>query len=388
MSDSSAARRIGSTGGAGNAAAAMISGAPSASSGLHSGRFYWQVLVRAVVAASLVHLAFCGLFFALGAPLMGWANVGSIALYGTAYGLLRQRLNRPAVVLVWVELLGHALIATLVLGWDSGFHYYVLLMMPMVFMSRVRRRYTNAVLGLALAAFYLGLDMLSHHVAPLNGLAPGVLAAVRAFNVLVTLALLAHLATFYLRAVVRAETRLHDLATTDPLTGLANRRRALDVADLHLARRRSDGAPMSLILGDVDHFKSVNDRHGHEVGDQVLIAVAGAMQAATREADTVCRWGGEEFLIVLPDTGPAEALQVAERVREAVQRAQVRQGGELLAVTITLGVSTLRPMEPLSHAIARADTALYRGKAEGRNRCVGDGTAETAVLQGELALEH
>lgn len=365
MPDSSAARRTG-----------------------HTGRSYWQVLVRAVVAASLVHVTFAGLFFALSAPLMGWVNVASVAMYGGAYALLRHRWNRAALVLVWAELLVHALVATRALGWESGFHYYVLLMMPMVFMSPVRRARTKVLLGVALAAFYLGLDLLAHHQAPLVVLTPGALDAVRTVNIVATLALLAHLANFYLRAVMGAETRLHDLATTDPLTGLANRRRALDVADLHLARRRRDGAPMSLILGDVDHFKSVNDRHGHEVGDQVLIAVAQAMQVATREADTVCRWGGEEFLILLPDTGPAEALQVAERVRAAVQRAQVPHGGERLGVTITLGVSTLHTLEPLSQAIARADAAMYRGKVEGRNRCVGDGTGDTPATQRELALEY
>jgi diguanylate cyclase len=363
-----------------------MSHSPAARRSGHAGRSYWQVLVRAVVAASVVHVVFCGLFFALGAPLMVWANIGSIVLYAAAYVLLRRRVNRAGMVLVWTELLSHALVATRVLGWDSGFHYYVLLMMPMVFMSPVRRQHTKAVLGVALAAFYLGLDLLSHHYPPLNHLTPEALAAVRAFNVIATLVLLAHLANFYLRAVMRAETRLHDLATTDPLTGLANRRRALDVANLHLARRRSDGAPMSLILGDVDHFKLVNDRHGHEVGDHVLIAVAQAMQGATRDADTVCRWGGEEFLIVLPDTGPTEAMQVAERVRDAVQRTQATQGGQRLGVTITLGVSTLHPMEPLSEAIARADDAMYRGKIDGRNRCVADGTDEAQAAQGELAL--
>ncbi|MBL0729305.1 GGDEF domain-containing protein [Piscinibacter sp. HJYY11] len=354
----------------------------------HTGRSYWQALVQAVVAASLVHVAFCALFFALSAPLMGWANVGSIVLYGAAYALLRKRYNRPALALIWVELLTHALVATRVLGWESGFHYYVLLMMPMVFMSPVRGEHTKVVLGLLLAVFYLGLDWMSHHRAPLAVLTPGALDGVRAFNIVATLVLLAHLANYYLRAVMRAEMRLHDLATTDPLTGLANRRRALDVAGLHLARRRSDGAPMSVILGDVDHFKSVNDWHGHEVGDQVLIAVAKAMQSATRDGDTVCRWGGEEFLIVLPDTDAAEALRVAERVRHAVQHTHLAQADQALSVTITLGVSTLQALEPLSAGIARADAAMYRGKIAGRNRCEGDAPPAPSLPRREPALAH
>jgi diguanylate cyclase len=263
-----------------------------------------------------------------------------------------------------------------VLGWESGFHYYVLLMVPMVFVSPSRTLHVKMALGVALALFYAGIDYLGHHHAALTPISPAGMAAVRYFNIATSLALLAYLAHFYLGAVLSAERRLQTLATTDALTDLANRRRALDVAAQQLGRRRRDGTPLSLILGDVDHFKSINDRFGHDVGDRVLVEVAQALRRATREYDTVCRWGGEEFLVVLPETALSAALQVAERAREAVQQARVSHNGHVLVATITLGVSTLRDGESLEDAIARADAAMYRGKVGGRNRCVGEDLAQ------------
>jgi diguanylate cyclase len=340
--------------------------------GRHSHRSYWLVLTRAVVAGAIVHLLFGALFLVLGATPMVGVNLGSVGLYLLAWGMLRQRRNRIAVVLVWAEILLHAAVATRVLGWDSGFHYYVLVMLPMVFVSPTRHQFAKVGLGLLIGGYYLALDSLGHHHAPLASIAPGAMNLVRMFNIATTLLLLAVLANFYLRAVLRAERRLHDLATTDTLTSLANRRRGLEVAVQHLGRRRRDGAPLSFILGDVDHFKSVNDRFGHDKGDRLLTQVAQALQGAVREHDTVCRWGGEEFLIVLPGTALAPALQVAERVREAVNALVLPTDTGPMTTSITLGVSTLRDGEALEDTIARADAAMYRGKLAGRNRCTAE----------------
>jgi diguanylate cyclase len=338
----------------------------------HTGRSYWQALTRAALAAALVHLAFSGVFLALHAPLLAWANLGSVAIYAGIYRLLQRRRNKRAVVLLWAEILLHALVATLVVGWDSGFHYYLLVMMPLVFVSPSRRLRIKLLLGATLAGFYIGLDAYARSHPPVSPIAAGALDLVRCFNIAATFTLLAYLAHYYFGAVLRAERRLHDLATTDVLTGLANRRRVMQVASQQLGRRRRDGTPLSFMLGDVDHFKAVNDRHGHDTGDRVLIKVAGAMKAATREADTVSRWGGEEFLVVLPETDLATALMVAERVRESVRQISVMHGSQAVNVTITLGVSTLRDGESLDDAIARADAAMYQGKIDGRNRSVAE----------------
>ncbi|SEP44786.1 diguanylate cyclase (GGDEF) domain-containing protein [Methylobacterium sp. ap11] len=155
---------------------------------------------------------------------------------------------------------------------------------------------------------------------------------------------------------------LETLAHTDLLTSLFNRRK-LDEA---LAEATEDRErPLSLILGDIDNFKSVNDRHGHKVGDQVLIAFAGLLRDAVRPTDILGRWGGEEFMLLCPDTDLAAAVALAERLRQRVEETALPEAGTR---TCSFGVATLAPGESTDSLVGRADAALYRCKRNGRNR--------------------
>ncbi len=158
---------------------------------------------------------------------------------------------------------------------------------------------------------------------------------------------------------------LEALAHTDLLTGLFNRRK-LDEALAEAAEQASSsGAPLSLILGDVDNFKSVNDRHGHKVGDQVLVAFAALLRDAVRPTDILGRWGGEEFMLLCPDADLAAASAIAERLRQRVEATALPEVGSR---TCSFGVATLAPGESTDSLVARADAALYRCKRSGRNR--------------------
>ncbi len=155
------------------------------------------------------------------------------------------------------------------------------------------------------------------------------------------------------------------LSTTDELTQLNNRRKLDQVVAYEVQRVQRDSQPLSIIIGDIDHFKEINDRYGHPTGDRVLLAVAEVLRVNRRVADTVGRWGGEEFMIVCPHTDLAGAQLLAEGMR--VQIAQIDAGlGE--QVQMSFGVATLLPGETAADATARADAALYRAKANGRNR--------------------
>ena len=173
-------------------------------------------------------------------------------------------------------------------------------------------------------------------------------------------------------ALSRYQRRMEELAATDKLTGLLNRQ-SLDVL-LHQAmtRSRRAGAPLSVLLADVDHFKAVNDRHGHLVGDEVLKRVATCLRERLRESDTVCRWGGEEFLMIVQDCDAPAAVQLAEKLRDAVADdpalAELTSG----VVTASLGVAQLAPGEDADALVGRADAALYAAKEAGRN-CVRQG---------------
>lgn len=162
--------------------------------------------------------------------------------------------------------------------------------------------------------------------------------------------------------------RLFEQASTDPLTGLANRRYGLDMLR-RAALEHAAEEPSAVMLCDLDDFKSINDRYGHDVGDEVVLAVAAALQSNTREIDTVVRWGGDEFLIVVPRIGVPALAELAERLRACVGEAIVRDGELTLSPSLSIGVAEMTAEEPLDDWIKRADEALYRAKASGRNRC-------------------
>jgi diguanylate cyclase (GGDEF)-like protein/PAS domain S-box-containing protein len=168
------------------------------------------------------------------------------------------------------------------------------------------------------------------------------------------------------------EERLRELATRDALTGLFNRRHFLELAELQLERSGRSGAPVSLCMFDADHFKAVNDEHGHSVGDEVLKAITRAAASATRTGDVLARIGGEEFALLLPDADAAHAARVAERVRAAVQDlAGESEQLERIHPTVSVGIATNMAGEDVEALMQRADAALYRAKQAGRNRVVG-----------------
>lgn len=165
-----------------------------------------------------------------------------------------------------------------------------------------------------------------------------------------------------------AVERLRQLAITDGLTGLANRRWFLEVLEYEMQRHRRYGSSLALIAIDVDHFKRVNDTWGHAVGDEVLRALTAICRAEVRDVDTVGRIGGEELAVLLPDTAPEVAVAVAERLRATVQATPLCTSAGPLAVTLSLGVSASPPCDRADTLLREADRALYLAKAGGRNR--------------------
>ena len=167
----------------------------------------------------------------------------------------------------------------------------------------------------------------------------------------------------------RASHKLHAMAMTDELTGLANRRRVLAELDLLRQSHRTSERNVCVLIADLDHFKRLNDTYGHLAGDKVLKRVAAAFRTVVRDADVLGRLGGEEFLLLLPATDKAEALNVAERIRAAVAAIELDDIEPGLRLTISLGGTTCsQPQEPLGFVLRRADEALYAAKEQGRNR--------------------
>ena len=168
-----------------------------------------------------------------------------------------------------------------------------------------------------------------------------------------------------------AHDRLERLAAIDPLTDAYNRRFGLGRLREEYSRAVRAEAPFGILMVDIDHFKGVNDTYGHLVGDRVLRAVAGACRRVVREGDVLVRYGGEEFLVLLPGAGRDDVLQIAERIRRAVSETTVEDGASRLNVTVSVGATTFRDtVETPEALVALADRALYEAKDGGRNRLV------------------
>jgi two-component system, cell cycle response regulator len=169
-----------------------------------------------------------------------------------------------------------------------------------------------------------------------------------------------------------AQENLRHDATHDRLTGLWNRGMVLDHLALAVRQARREHRQLAVVMADIDHFKDVNDRHGHAAGDRLLGSVATRMRSVLRQYDRIGRYGGEEFLIVLPNCEAQIARQVAERVRAAVAASPIEAGDVSLPVSISLGVAwSANPAENPAALLDEADQALYRAKAAGRNRVEG-----------------
>ena len=169
---------------------------------------------------------------------------------------------------------------------------------------------------------------------------------------------------------VRGESaRLHHLAVTDWLTELHNHSFSRQFLAEALIRAKAEGSPLCVIMADLDHFKAINDSHGHLVGDHVLRIAAARMTSGARDGDEIARYGGEEFLFVLPDTDIKAGRDVAERVRLRIKSDAIQSGNEQIRVSLSLGVAETRESDTVDTLIARADTALYEAKRAGRD-CV------------------
>jgi two-component system cell cycle response regulator len=165
-----------------------------------------------------------------------------------------------------------------------------------------------------------------------------------------------------------------EMAITDALTGLYNRRYMETHVGTLVDQAIARGKPLSVLILDIDYFKSINDTHGHDAGDDVLQDFAIRIRKSIRGIDLACRYGGEEFVVVMPETDMAVATMVAERLRRSIasEPFPIQKGARMIEVTISIGIAALGPADNAAAVIKRADQALYRAKRDGRNRVVPD----------------
>jgi diguanylate cyclase (GGDEF)-like protein len=242
--------------------------------------------------------------------------------------------------------------------------------LALILLYGVRTRY----LLQGFCALAIGLTLLGYGLDPPTDVWDGVTN--RAFSIIVVLG-----TAICLTKLSQYERRLLIQSMTDPLTGLLNRRSFLELSGKEATRARRHGNPFSVLMLDIDHFKKVNDTHGHPVGDLVIKALGGVCTKALRPHDLLARYGGEEFVLTLPHTSADGARVVAERIREAVEQTAVPCESGPVRFTVSVGVATYADDESFDHAVERADKALYVSKQSGRNRVTVAGAGAGPVAQ-------
>lgn len=304
----------------------------------------------------------------LSIPSLSAAYAMSALYYVAAYFVIRRFPYSTLWVVIGalLQVFACSSAAIYYLGWASGFNYYILTAAVVVATLRFPR-WQCILLTLGLCIGHFLLDHWLHPHTPTTVLTEQWLTIVRSWNTAAVLVSIAFCADRYQRLHLNVDQRLKQLAHTDPLTGLANRFRLIEQSQqLRCKKRHQESA---IIIGDIDHFKSFNDRYGHSVGDIVIQAAAKILQQSFNDKAILCRWGGEEFIVLLRDTSLTQAVLAAMHARLAIEQAAIVAKSFKLNITITFGVTQMLPHENLLEAIDRADRALYQGKREGRN-CV------------------
>lgn len=339
-------------------------------------RFRW-ITRNTLWFGLLVHAVFLAVFVALHVWSLVGLNVASVLAY-----VLALRLNGTGAFTVpaaigGVEVTVHAVAATAVLGLRSGFFIYLPLLIVITFLHPTIGNRAKAAWAMVQAFVFMALMAAAETLQPQVALPAVAVRDLMVFNAFVFVASLAFLAHVTNEATTSAErdlraalARLHELSRTDPLTGLLNRRAMSELLHAETERVARHGRPFALLIADLDDFKGINDAYGHPLGDHALRAVAQRLLGAIRVQDQVARWGGEEFLLLLPETDMATGLQVAERLRSAVAGAALVLDGVEHHATATFGVAVYELGSTIHDTIRAADHALYAGKERGKDRVV------------------
>ena len=335
------------------------------------------VLEKALIANFLGHFSFIPLFLWLGIKEMVILNIFSTTFLLSGIAFTRKKIHIPAFVIGATEIIIHAIFAVYYVGWDSGFHYYLIVLVPFLFFWPSWQTNLKIFSSLLLFFVYACLFFFSQISPPVHQMQNWQINLTTILNVFVAFATFAAVALYYQVTTNEVEqklrevnARLDEMARTDPLTELHNRRTIVERMDEEENHSQKSGQKYSIIMADIDHFKSFNDRYGHSFGDQILVSIADLLKSATRAEDVVARWGGEEFLVLLPDTAGEEASEVADRMRMVISQTPLYMEGREIHLSMTFGVAECITDGGIHECIERADQALYKGKGNGRNQVV------------------
>ncbi|MFY9811687.1 GGDEF domain-containing protein [Aquabacterium sp.] len=332
-------------------------------------------LVNAVQIVAAVSVGYAS---AVLAPyFLAFMLTGAVLFYGLLRSGLSQRWSDPNLVVAQSIYCAFA-VALGYLTVDLHFRGVVLTFMPVILLPGQFALQPRRIRQLTVVMFLLlvGTTIVNWYVNPGEPeLVGDILRCTYVTVILVAVCVVAqavsrtrHDMKLKSEALANALSKVEHMAAHDQLTGLLNRHRMHEVLDKEWHRLQRQTRPTTLVMMDLDHFKRVNDTLGHQAGDEVLKRFATLADTYLRDADVVSRWGGEEFLVLCPDTTAEQAQIALNRLRDQVHVAPFLDSHPALQITFSAGLATLRPSESMASAIERADQTLYQAKEAGRDR--------------------
>ncbi|MGB5965288.1 MAG: diguanylate cyclase [Sulfurimonadaceae bacterium] len=350
----------------------------------------FMIIDKVTYLAIVVHIVLIGVFFWLDHIVLAFVNVFSTLAWMYGRDLNAKGKQPLAILFLSAEVIVHNIIAVPILGWDSGFQYYLITAL----MFNIFRGDINMVQMLGTILLFLGTFTGLHVYSSFQvyTLEPLWLIPVMYYaNMIVALSVMSLIGFYFQQATTVREKEIHIRANTDLLTGLQTRRSLKNDLISMLNYRESEHKESVVIMADIDHFKSINDTYGHGCGDEVLKEVAKRLKENLRTYDKVYRWGGEEFLIILTNTNMLDATKVAEGLCQKIASVVCTFEGYEVNVSMTFGLAPFNIEHAnIDEVIIRADKALYKGKQNGRN-CVmvaDQDHYETICMQHQTAPLH
>jgi diguanylate cyclase (GGDEF)-like protein len=321
------------------------------------------------------HVAFMLLFIWLGIELLVFANFAGLVCCICCIIMNNKGRFVTSVVLSTANVIVNTALAVILLGWNCGFQLYLLFTVAVLFFCPPLNIKAKGLYSALLCLIFLGLGLLTDSILPFVPLSKSVQAFIENLNILILFSTIITMSYSYSKyANLSVEklrvtySSLKKLASTDPLTSLPNRRAMSNLLDTEINRFTRNKKTFVLILCDIDNFKAINDCYGHDCGDYVLTELSSLMSSHLRRQDIVARWGGEEFLILLPESDLKAGQIVAEKLRNEISNTTFHYEGNNIKITMTFGISLYDHVEETKDVIRRADMALYAGKSNGKNR--------------------
>ncbi len=317
------------------------------------------------IFALIIHLFLIYIFWLIGATELSIINLGSVLIWAGSLYINIKGQHDLAILFLCLEVMLHSVFATSYLGLAAGFQHYLWAIAALAVLNARLNMFFAGLFSFLFIVIFACLYLIFADVEYSYRFAQW-LEWVHFANIFVAgLPFIFGLVAIRFITVVQEE-RLSELASVDSLTGLYNRRFATDAADKIFKRAARLNEPVSIVIGDIDFFKEVNDRAGHEEGDAVLKRTGLFLKEQFREEDTIARWGGEEFLVVLPGMTGETAFEKIEAVREKFSDEFAGDTSPCF-ITMSFGVTECQPGSVFKDSLRKADQAMYASKERGRN---------------------